>query len=351
MFTPESNSSKTLSSKRPPPPPPKPDDGFEDDGDEDLLGSEEDTPRRRNNNGSKNSAKGQEQTGGNYKGKQVEWGGGQCLSTGVAENIVKNSEGDTVTKIPRFTEAGNRTTEGIVSTPIAMYDKITGCVIDLSDQLEKKAVESKNEYNPELENNNRGKGETNQEYIIVHCADGIRQIKKSQWPVMKLNEVEIIDTQGGEEEMCKEIFPSQESMELGEMEKESDNMLSEHDREVFGININRREEVSTDDEKTRNEASEVWEQTTIPRKKGHKRSGFCPAIATRVSSRIKSHGGLHGVVVNEGFQDAGMCQSSLNSFAILNSCENDDLQMIALNYDIGLGGVVRKQMRLLMLSN
>lgn len=80
-----------------------------------------------------------------------------------------------------------------------------------------------------------------------------------------------------------------------------------------------------------------WKQASTTRRKSAKKRRFNPAVATRKSYRMamKVSGdnmGKAGVTAN-----TGTFQNVINSFTILNSCDNYDLEELASCCDISLG--------------
>jgi hypothetical protein len=147
--------------------------------------------------------------------------------------------------------------------------------------------------------------------FLVHTGDGeVRVMHKSKWPRLTLanekEEMKKLQQVGANE--------SQESMGEGEVDQRQ------------GGGEQPRDMVTALDEAGKMEGSEAeMEEEDVGMKAQRK---FFPVVVARKSSR--------GRKAMQGSR--GMHKIPPNSFAILNFCEDDDLESIAKNCDIILGG-------------
>lgn len=178
-------------------------------------------------------------------------------------------------------------------------------------------------------------------YITVHCEGGENKIiKKELWPVLTMKgEGSTMNKMAPMEESCREVFPSQESMNLDaegeemEMEKE---FVEQTEGETGKDKVTPGVEQAEEEASRMEENKEAWKQAPS-RQKHSKKNGFYPAVTSRQSTRSTT-GGEYASRKNSGErQSSGMFQATINSFTILNSCENDELEDIATLCDIKLG--------------
>ena len=100
-----------------------------------------------------------------------------------------------------------------------------------------------------------------------------------------------------------------------------------------------------------NEENEEWE--TVPstnKTQGNKR--FLPAVATRQSSRVlASHTTTQGGRAASIKKGNPITTPSFNSFEILNACVHKDLEHIAIQCDVSLGGINMKLVKYCLQCN
>ncbi|CAN6292349.1 unnamed protein product [Urochloa humidicola] len=294
-FTPERPSGRAQSSKPQPPPPKRPaDDHSDEEDDEDLLDSDEERARKSNKSRGRDSSDSKQRKEGSHRGKQA-------AITNEQEEMQKNqSQLEEEVAEPR---------------PIAVFDPTAGQIVNL-ETFQKERVEPI--LNSEQQEDEPGEDQTprrvpTEDFYNVHTdGGGSRLIPKDKWPRLELLEEKNVRT----EEILKpeELMVSQESLGLGEVEEEERDAMTVETRAEKG-------------------EEENWERALQSKRRTSKKRRFFPAVAARTSSRVDGikHRGAHMAV------DPGASQTPLNSFTILNSCENEDLENIAISCDVSLG--------------
>lgn len=105
---------------------------------------------------------------------------------------------------------------------------------------------------------------------------------------------------------------------------------------VKEVLVGDEEETTENEEEGSKQDQEVWVQSRSTKQR-HARKKFCPAMAARQSTRNRKTGAANNKNQEEAQHSPGTFQTTLNSFAILNTCDIDDLETLALDYDISLG--------------
>lgn len=322
-FVPERHAIKTAVIPPPPPPPKRDAEGSDDEEEEDLLGSEEDDQRGGDRESHRDKSSELRRGGSNTSGRKH-------VSSSLQEVNREPTDQD----------------------PIEMYDPSS---INLTyEQKELEEVAARNDHKKKSvtiaakKSPGRGEESTEQNLIAVHCGGGeIKLISRDKWPNLQLTDKtgEQPQTKSAEQEAC-EFCPSQEPR-LGE-ETEED----KEEEHAENRSITKRKEMGggecgeiteggslkyggTEGDTVKGKLkddtdSEEWEQVTATRQKPSAKRRLYPAMAARKSSRINKKTDQRG-------GNPGIFSATVNSFTILNSCENDDLAEIVSKCDIVLG--------------
>lgn len=266
---------------KPPPLPPRPDDGDSDEDDEDLLGSEEDTPRGSFNNGDRGRSSGQKQMGSDSAIKQS---GGNSTSKQSASSINQRTHKTPTSEL----ELDQHKDKLLEAKPIAMFDQKVGKFIDFASflgnantitnegEILQEEIPSHGKRSQEKEDT-----DSNAEIITVHCeGGGSKQIRKDQWPILKLR-VEIETTiQAPTDAAALEIVPSQESMDLEVVDEENMKILPEQTGGATRQETAMTEDYISDDGRTVTEDDRGdWKLAGNTKQKSNKKRRFYPAVA------------------------------------------------------------------------
>lgn len=138
-------------------------------------------------------------------------------------------------------------------------------------------------------------------------------------------------------EKDRDIFPSQESMELEEFGGEGKGVKGKLPEKRMSLDLEATAGESTDEESIKRQTeNEPWVMASA-RSRTNRKKKFCPSLAARKSARTSRGGDYTNKRMSQGSQDTGMSQPTINSFTVLNSCDDNGLENIALNCDIMLG--------------
>ncbi|CAN6334410.1 unnamed protein product [Urochloa humidicola] len=295
-FTPESPKEKQQP-KGPPPHPGRKDDEADKEGEE-GDDSDSDIPRKRGGSEDGKSQRirdrGSERRSGGTKQCQANNESHKNLGKGTVHEEAKETM-----QLQWYTEA----------VPIASYNPDT----------EEMTILAQKEGNAKI-----GPAEpdaTPTRHYLVHDEGGSsKYIEKSKWP--KLLTKEELENKREETKPTHSESKTREALHEG-VEGEADMGLTEDDIE---------EQLFEEDDAIGGdqlETPEKWERTRMSNQKKGKRK-FYPAIAARKSSR-------RGLATSNTFNNQGMINTNANPFTVLNSCNNETLEEIAISCDVILG--------------